>query len=155
ATMTGMIVGTLEYMAPEQGRGAAVDHRADIYAFGLILMDMLVGRRAIDHTGNAMADLLSRMTKSPAPVRLTDPSIPEAVDELIGHCVDPDPGRRYQKTEELAADLEAVIGPRTAAGTSRVTMTPSAAIGLTAAPELQAGPTAAARFKSWQIPAVI
>src|SRR5262245_33947136 len=55
ATMTGMIVGTLEYMAPEQGRGAAVDHRADIYAFGLILMDMLVGRRSMGHTGNAMA----------------------------------------------------------------------------------------------------
>jgi len=123
-TIAGTIVGTLEYMAPEQAQGATVDHRADIYAFGLILMDMLVGRRQSAQTESAMAELFSRMSKAPAPVRLIDPTIPEAVDELIGHCVDPDPARRYQTTQELAADLELIGGPRKTAVSSRLTMVP-------------------------------
>jgi eukaryotic-like serine/threonine-protein kinase len=121
-TMAGTIVGTLEYMAPEQAQGATVDHRADIYAFGLILMDMLVGRRADAHTESAMAELFARMSKTPAPVRSIDPSIPEAVDELIGRCVDPDPARRYQTTHELAADIEAVSGARQPSMASRPTL---------------------------------
>ena len=122
-TMAGTIVGTLEYMAPEQAQGSAVDHRADIYAFGLILMDMLVGRRPAAHTESAMAELFARMSKAPAPVRLIDPSIPEAIDELIGHCVDPDLARRYQATQDLAADLEAICGPRSTSAASRLTLT--------------------------------
>ncbi len=124
-TIAGPIDGTLEYMAPEKAQGATVDHRADIYAFGLILMDMLVGRRQSAQTESAMAELFSRMSKAPAPVRLIDPTIPEAVDELIGHCVDPDPARRYQTTQELAADLDRVGGPRRTAVSSRLTMPPA------------------------------
>ncbi len=121
-TIAGTIVGTLEYMAPEQAQGVAVDHRADIYAFGLILMDMLVGRRPQAHTESAMAELFARMSKAPDPVRSIDPSIPEAVDELIGRCVDPDPARRYQTTQELAAELDEVAGPRATTRTSRLSM---------------------------------
>jgi tetratricopeptide (TPR) repeat protein len=160
-TMAGTIVGTLEYMAPEQARGASVDHRADIYAFGLILMDMLVGRRAAAHTASAMAELFARMSKAPAPVRLTDPSIPEAIDELIGRCVDPDPGRRYQKTEELAADLDVLSGPRTAAGASRLTMIPppvppaEAAVTASAVAVPAATPSPAGWLKSWRPAAAI
>ncbi len=121
-TIAGTIVGTLEYMAPEQAQGATVDHRADIYAFGLILMDMLVGRRPQAHTESAMAELFARMSKAPDPVRSIDPSIPEAVDELIGRCVDPDPARRYQTTQELAAELDDVAGPRATTRTSKLTM---------------------------------
>ena len=127
-TIAGTIVGTLEYMAPEQAQGATVDHRADIYAFGLILMDMLVGRREAAHSETAMAELFARMSKAPPPVRTIDPSIPEAIDELIGRCVDPDPARRYQTTQELAADVEDLAGPRATTRTSRLTM-PHAARG--------------------------
>ena len=164
-TMAGTIVGTLEYMAPEQAQGSAVDHRADIYAFGLILMDMLVGRRAAAHTESAMAELFARMSKAPAPVRSIDPSIPEAIDQLIGHCVDPDPARRYQKTEELAADLESIIGTRQTAVASRLTMppaSPAADAPTVAQPTIApvpaqpvAVPPAPVRAKHWRAIAVV
>ncbi len=142
-TIAGTIVGTLEYMAPEQAQGATVDHRADIYAFGLILMDMLVGRRPQAHTESAMAELFARMSKAPDPVRSVDPSIPEAVDELIGRCVDPDPARRYQTTQELAAELDDVAGPRATTRTSRLSMNPPHAVPAVL-PPLHAPPVAVA-----------
>ena len=164
-TMAGTIVGTLEYMAPEQAQGSAVDHRADIYAFGLILMDMLVGRRPAAHTESAMAELFARMSKAPAPVRSIDPSIPEAIDQLIGQCVDPDPGRRYQKTEELAADLESIVGTRQTAVVSRLTMppaSPAADAPTVAQPTIApvpaqpvAVPPAPVRAKHWRAIAVV
>ena len=80
-TMTagGAIVGTIEYMAPEQARGVDVDQRADIYAFGLILHDLLLGRRQ-GAASTAVAELMERMLRAPAPVRATDPAIPAGVD---------------------------------------------------------------------------
>jgi tetratricopeptide (TPR) repeat protein len=123
-TMAGTVVGTLEYMAPEQAQGATVDHRADIYAFGLILRDMLVGRREAAYSATAMAELFARMSNAPPPVRTIDPTIPQAIDEIISRCLDPDPGKRYQTTHELAEDLDAVSGPRTTGSRSRLAITP-------------------------------
>ena len=99
------IVGTVEYMAPEQARGAAVDQRADIYSFGLILYDLLVGRPRRAPGERAIAELKARMERAPAPARSIAPDIPEALDTLISRCLDPDPDKRYQSTTELEADL--------------------------------------------------
>ena len=99
------IVGTVEYMAPEQARGAAVDQRADIYSFGLILYDLLVGRPRRAPGERAIAELKARMERAPAPARSIAPEIPEALDTLISRCLDPDPDKRYQSTTELEADL--------------------------------------------------
>jgi tetratricopeptide (TPR) repeat protein len=99
------IVGTVEYMAPEQARGASVDQRADIYSFGLILYDLLVGRARRAPGERAIAELKARMERAPAPARSIAPEIPEALDTLISRCLDPDPDKRYQSTTELEADL--------------------------------------------------
>jgi serine/threonine protein kinase/tetratricopeptide (TPR) repeat protein len=105
-TLVGMIVGTVEYMAPEQAKAQPVDHRADIYAFGLILYDMLVGRTRQTRAESALAELTSRTMAAPPSVHSLDPDIPDPVDKIITRCIQPDAAARYQTTAELVADLE-------------------------------------------------
>jgi tetratricopeptide (TPR) repeat protein len=105
ATTSGAIVGTLEYMAPEQTTGQPVDQRADIYALGLILYDMLRGTRRAASNESAVAELQRRMLAPPPPLSASAPGIPAAVDALIARCVDPDPAKRFQTTADLAAEL--------------------------------------------------
>jgi tetratricopeptide (TPR) repeat protein len=100
----GVVTGTLEYMAPEQARGQAVDQRADIYAFGLILYDLLIGGRQ-SRSDSAVADLMQRMTQAPAPPRTINALIPEALDQLIVRCIEPDAAARYQTSAEVGAAI--------------------------------------------------
>ena len=106
-TVAGAVIGTVQYMAPEQARGEEVDQRADIYAFGLILRDMVLGGR---HSGNttAVAELMSRMQQAPAPLRSVDPEIPASVDALVTRCLQPNPADRYQTSADLLTDIERV-----------------------------------------------
>jgi serine/threonine protein kinase/tetratricopeptide (TPR) repeat protein len=106
STMAGAIVGTVAYMAPEQARGEPVDQRADIYAFGLILYDMLVGGRRAEHAPSAVAELQQRMQTAPPAPRSIDPSIPEALDAIIRRCLEPDLNKRFHTTGELQHALE-------------------------------------------------
>jgi eukaryotic-like serine/threonine-protein kinase len=105
-TMSGAIVGTVQYMAPEQARGEPVDHRADIYAFGLILYDMLVGKRRATHAQSAVAELQGRMQQPPPSVRSIEGAIPEPLDRLITRCIESDADKRFRATSELAAALD-------------------------------------------------
>jgi len=103
-TATGTLMGTVEYMAPEQASGSHVDQRADIYAFGLIFHEMLVGRRRSSDT--ALGELMLRTREAPPSVRTLDPQIPEVIDRIVARCLRPDPAERYQTSAELAADLD-------------------------------------------------
>ena len=105
ATVFGAVIGTVEYMAPEQAKGIAVDQRADVYAFGLILYDMLTGQRRAGKAGDRLAELQARMEHAPPPVKSLVPEVPDDVDRLVSRCLEPDAAKRYQTTEELAADL--------------------------------------------------
>ena len=71
-TAAGAIVGTIDYMAPEQARGQKVDQRVDIYSFGLILYDVLVGRQRMTSGDNPMSGLLARIEKAPPAPRTLD-----------------------------------------------------------------------------------
>ncbi len=104
-TQAGAVVGTLQYMAPEQFSGKGIDHRADIYSFGLIFYDLLVGRRRVERTESAFAEFRGRVATAPAATRTIDPSIPEPVDRIITRCLQPDPNERYATTAELEADF--------------------------------------------------
>lgn len=104
-TGAGRIVGTVQYMAPEQANGLPVDERTDIYALGLMFSDMLLGRRVTSPDEDAFADLMSRAEKAPPPVRGVDATIPEAIDRMISRCVEPDPAARFQSSAELVAEL--------------------------------------------------
>ena len=104
-TMAGAVVGTVQYMAPEQAKGEIVDQRADTYAFGLILYDMLIGGRRFAHTDSALAELYARIEKSPPAPRSIDHTIPPPLDAIISRCLEPDPSKRFQTTFELEAAL--------------------------------------------------
>ena len=105
-TQGGAVVGTLQYMPPEQFMGRSVDQRADIYTFGLIFYDLLVGRRRIEKAESAFSEFRGRVEQAPPTVRSIDPEIPEDVDRVISRCLDPDPEERYQTSHELEADLD-------------------------------------------------
>ena len=112
ATMTahGAILGTLEYMAPEQGRGSAVDYRTDIYSFGLILYDLIAGRKRLQAADGAIAEMMSRMAKAPALLHTVMPAVPEPLAQLVGKCVEPEAENRFQTTAELTSALDNLDG---------------------------------------------
>jgi len=105
-TAAGSVIGTLEYMAPEQAQGHKVDQRADQYAFGLIVYDMLLGRQRTADRDNPMAELLARMAASPPAPRTINPAIPESINEIVMRLVDPNPANRYPSTAALVAALD-------------------------------------------------
>jgi len=106
-TVAGAVIGTIKYMAPEQAEGKSVDQRADIYAFGLILRDMLLGSRHAGAT-TEVAELVARMREAPSSMRTLDATIPEALDAVVTRCLQPDPADRYQTGAELLRDLDHV-----------------------------------------------
>jgi eukaryotic-like serine/threonine-protein kinase len=106
ATAAGAIIGTLAYMAPEQATGKPVDQRADIYAFGLILSEMLVGKRGSSGGDTALALLIERANHAPSRLRTIDPSIPEPIDQVVARCLAPDTTARFQTTKDLEAALD-------------------------------------------------
>ncbi len=106
ATMDGAIVGTPQYMAPEQAKAQPVDQRADVYALGLIFRDMLVGTRKSSSDTSALDELKRRMAQTPPPVRSVDASIPEEVEQLISRCLEPDPAARFQTSADMVAALD-------------------------------------------------
>ena len=105
-TMMGSVVGTLEYMSPEQARGETADQRSDIYALGLMLYDMLVGRRRFAVGTSPLSEAMSRMTHAPPPVRSLEAAVPDPVERIVNRCLEPDAGKRYQTVAELIADLD-------------------------------------------------
>jgi tetratricopeptide (TPR) repeat protein len=105
----GTIVGTLEYMSPEQGTGKAVDGRSDLYAFGLILYEMLTGPRPPLASGpDRFAAMRLRFENGLPPLREVDATIPQPLAQLVMRCLDGDPAMRYQSAAEVSAALAAL-----------------------------------------------
>jgi len=108
ATALGGVMGTLEYMSPEQAQGLTLDQRTDVYSFGLILYDMLTGRQRIALHQNPMSEMMSRMQRSPPPLRQLDGEVPEAFERIVSRCLLPSADARYKTTAELAAEIESL-----------------------------------------------
>jgi tetratricopeptide (TPR) repeat protein/tRNA A-37 threonylcarbamoyl transferase component Bud32 len=106
ATQVGSVLGTIHYMAPEQSKGQAVDQRADIYAMGLILYDMLLGRRRAEKADSVLGELEARIAHAPQSVRSIAPEVPSALDAIVSRCLDPDPAKRFQTTVDMVAALD-------------------------------------------------
>lgn len=133
-TRVGAIVGTLEYMSPEQIQGRETDARSDIYSLGVMLYEMLTGR--VPFTADSEYALLQAHIQSPPPPpRVFTPDIPEAVAQIVLHALEKDPDRRFQTAEEFKLALAAATTPSPAAvpgGVRTVFPLPGAPGGLTA-----------------------
>jgi Tol biopolymer transport system component len=125
-TGEGTILGTLQYMAPEQLEGRPVDARTDLFAFGAVLYEMLAGRRAFD--GESQASVIAAILRAepPAP-RTLQPLTPAALDRLVRKCLAKDPDDRWQTARDVMSELE-WIG-QTAATASRIEAAPAGAVG--------------------------
>jgi eukaryotic-like serine/threonine-protein kinase len=105
----GTIIGTLQYMAPEQLEGKAADERADIYAFGAVLYEMLTGHRAFE--GETQAALMSAiMTKQPPPLHVVQPSLPGALEHVVENCLAKDAEARWQTAADVMLELKWLSG---------------------------------------------
>ena len=108
-TDMGAVLGTVGYMAPEQVRSLPVDHRADIFAFGCVLYEMLSGTRAF--TGNSPADTFSAiLLKDPPPLSGSQRDIPVVLQSIVSQCLEKRPENRFSSAHDLALALGAVSG---------------------------------------------
>ena len=105
-TATGVVVGTPTYMAPELARGEPVDARADLWALGVVLFEMLTGRPPF--AGDSIqATFYAVLHRAPEPVERLVPGLPPAVTRIVSRALMKDPIARYQQAEQMLADLAA------------------------------------------------
>jgi serine/threonine-protein kinase len=102
-TAAGLILGTAAYMSPEQARGKAVDKRADIWAFGVVLWEMLTGRRLFE--GETLSDVLAAVLKTAPDLDALPAGVPPRVRRLLGRCLKKDPTQRLHDIADARIEL--------------------------------------------------
>jgi Tol biopolymer transport system component len=119
-TAQGMILGTVQYMAPEQVESGEVDARTDIFAFGALVYEMATCKKAFE--GKSQASVIGAILKDdPPPISLLQPMTPAALDRAVKRCLAKDPENRWQTTRDLELELKSI-----AEGGSQVTPVPTA-----------------------------
>ncbi len=111
ATHAGLILGTAAYMAPEQAKGKPVDRRADVWAFGLVLYEMLTGTRMFG--GDSVAETLASVMKDQIALTNLPADTPASIRQLVKRCLERDPRRRLQSIGEARIVLEDAIAGTT------------------------------------------
>ncbi len=114
-TRTGMIMGTPEYMAPEQAVGSAVDRRTDIYSFGVVIYKLLTGVVPFART-TPVATAHAHVYEAPPPLRQVRPDLPKPLEALVMKALAKDPAQRYQRASDLAADFAVAAAGKSPAG---------------------------------------
>jgi dipeptidyl aminopeptidase/acylaminoacyl peptidase len=106
ATLPGMVIGTVGYMAPEQVRGEPVDARADVFALGAVCYEMLTGTRAFQ--GETSVEVMAAIVRSDPPAAPSD-LVPPGLDRAIRRCLEKSPSQRFQSTSDVAYALDALV----------------------------------------------
>ena len=110
-TRYGEILGTPDFMSPEQAVGGAVDHRSDLFSLGVVIYQLATG--VLPFHGDSLADTLTRVTQcEPRPLREHNPRVPPALERIVLSCLQKVPERRYESAGELLRDLEACRAAR-------------------------------------------
>jgi Tol biopolymer transport system component len=124
-TTAGTLVGTFQYMAPEQLEGREADARSDLFAFGAVLYEMATGRRAFE--GATSASVIAAILKEhPRPISEVRPLSPPALDRVVARCLQKDPDDRWQTARDLKSDLEWILGASAGTTTGPVVAAPAA-----------------------------
>ncbi len=119
-TDPGVVMGTVGYMSPEQVRGQMTDHRSDIFSFGLILYEMITGRRAFQE--ESLAETMSAIVKEEPPeMTESNPNISPSLERIVRRCLEKKPDRRFQSTADLGFALESLSAPTSSSGSNMTT----------------------------------
>ncbi|HEX7252506.1 MAG TPA: protein kinase [Thermoanaerobaculia bacterium] len=110
-TEPGKVMGTVGYMSPEQVKGLAVDQRSDIFSFGTILYELLSGKRAFKR--DTSAETIAAILTHEPPELTVSGQVPVALDHVVRHCLEKDPGNRFQSAKDVAFALSEASGPTT------------------------------------------
>jgi Tol biopolymer transport system component/tRNA A-37 threonylcarbamoyl transferase component Bud32 len=162
ATQAGIILGTAAYMSPEQAKGRPVDRRADIWAFGCVLYEMLTGHKPFD--GETITDILASVVKEEPDWALLPPNTPLAIRSLLLRCLQKDPKRRLQAIGEARIAIEETLSgvsqdsPSTAPAAAAAVPVPrwrQAAPWLLAALAVVVGAFAVAHYRTAPAPAPV
>ena len=103
-TQTGVVIGTAQYLSPEQAQGLPVDGRSDIYSLGIVLYEMLTGRVPFDDE-NPLTVAYRQVRDDPVPPSMLEPSIPTTMESIVMKALAKNPANRYQTAQEIKADL--------------------------------------------------
>ena len=109
STEPGKVMGTPNYMAPEQVRGEHVGHRADLFAFGCVLYEMLSGRRPFKRD-TSIATMAAILSEEPPDMTAMRPDLPPALERIVRRCLEKEPDNRFQSAKDLAFAIESVTG---------------------------------------------
>jgi serine/threonine protein kinase len=112
-TLAGTLIGTVPYMSPEQAEGKAVDSRSDVFSFGVLLYELVTGRRAFERT-TSLATLTAILHEEPERVHNLVSGAPPELDPLIARCLRKDPRRRFQVMDDVKIVLEDIVQGRSA-----------------------------------------
>jgi serine/threonine protein kinase/tetratricopeptide (TPR) repeat protein len=113
ATEAGAVLGTVGYMSPEQVRGLSADHRADIFALGAILYEMLTGCRAF-HKPTSAETMSAILNEDPPPISQVTANVPPGLERGVHRCLEKNPEQRFQSASDLAFALEVTSDPGSA-----------------------------------------
>lgn len=132
-TAEGTLVGTYQYMSPEQLEGREADARSDLWAFGCVLYEMVTGKRAFE--AKSQASLIAAiLEREPAPIATLAPMTPPGLDRTVRQCLAKDPDERWQTAADLRRDLLWIMEGGSQSGAPVSMMTPASSAGAAAAP---------------------
>ncbi|HWX09992.1 MAG TPA: PASTA domain-containing protein, partial [Gaiellaceae bacterium] len=136
-TEAGSIVGTAQYLSPEQARGTAVDQRSDLYSLGIVLYELVTGE--LPFNGDTPVEIaMKHLSQTPPPPSTLRPELPHDLDLVVTRALAKDPEDRYQSAEEMDADLErlargAAISAETEESATQIMRAPTGPMSATAA----------------------